>query len=155
MREQCPADTIAWNVVSDLERHRIEVTVRTTESPFLQLPATDWIASNRLAFAIPDGFPVSRGHTLIVTKRLVATWFDATREERLAIVDLIEEVTAALDRRSPRPDGYNVGFNAGAAAGQTVMHLHVHVIPRYAGDVPDPRGGIRHVIPGLGTYLAK
>lgn len=125
------------------------------ESPFLQRPATEWIASNRLAFAIPDGFPVSPGHTLIVTRRLVATWFEATLEERHAIVDLVEEVKAVLDRQTPPPDGYNVGFNAGVAAGQTVMHLHVHVIPRYAGDVPDPRGGIRHVIPGLGNYLAK
>jgi diadenosine tetraphosphate (Ap4A) HIT family hydrolase len=125
------------------------------KSPFLGRPATDWIASNPLAFAIPDAFPVSRGHSLIVTRRLVATWFEATLEERHAIVELVEEVKAILDRQSPPPDGYNVGFNAGAAAGQTVMHLHVHVIPRYAGDVPDPRGGIRHVIPGLGNYLAK
>jgi diadenosine tetraphosphate (Ap4A) HIT family hydrolase len=87
-------------------------------------------------------------------KRLVATWFDATREERLAILDLIEEAKTALDRRTPFPDGYNTGFNAGVAAGQTVMHLHVHVIPRYTGDVPDPRGGIRNVIPELGNYLA-
>jgi diadenosine tetraphosphate (Ap4A) HIT family hydrolase len=137
------------------ERQRKEGSVRSqSESPFLQHPASDWIASNQLAFAILDGFPVSVGHTLIVTKRVVPTWFDATREERLALVDLIEEVKAALDRRIPAPDGYNVGFNAGAAAGQTVLHLHVHVIPRYAGDVPDPRGGIRHVIPGFGNYLA-
>jgi diadenosine tetraphosphate (Ap4A) HIT family hydrolase len=85
----------------------------------------------------------------------VATWFEATRDEQSAIVDLIDEVKAVLDRKTPPPDGYNVGFNAGVAAGQTVMHLHVHVIPRYAGDVPDPRGGIRHVIPGLGNYVAK
>jgi diadenosine tetraphosphate (Ap4A) HIT family hydrolase len=125
------------------------------ESPFLQRPATEWIASNGVAFAIRDAYPVSPGHTLIVTRRLVATWFEATLEERHAILDLIEEVKGILDRQTPTPDGYNVGFNAGVAAGQTVMHLHVHVIPRYAGDVPDPRGGIRHVIPGLGNYLAK
>jgi len=124
-------------------------------SPFLERPATEWVASNRFAFAIPDGFPVSPGHTLIVTRRLVATWFEATREERHAIVDLIDQVKAVLDGRTPPPDGYNVGFNAGIAGGQTVMHLHLHVIPRYVGDVPDPRGGVRHVIPGLGNYLAK
>lgn len=119
---------------------------RGRDSPFLQRPATDWIASNDLAFAIPDPFPVSPGHTLIVTKRLVPTWFDANRYERLAVIDLIGEVKRILDRRTPAPDGYNVGFNAGAAAGQTVIHLHVHVIPRYAGDVPDPTGGIRNII---------
>jgi diadenosine tetraphosphate (Ap4A) HIT family hydrolase len=116
------------------------------DSPFLQYPAADWVAFNDLAFAIPDPFPVSPGHTLVVTKRVVATWFEASRYERLAIVDLIEEVKRLLDGRTPAPDGYNVGFNAGAAAGQTVMHLHVHVIPRYAGDVPDPSGGIRNVV---------
>jgi diadenosine tetraphosphate (Ap4A) HIT family hydrolase len=125
------------------------------DSPFLHRSPTEWIASNGLAFAILDGFPVSRGHTLVVTRRLVATWFEATRDEQSAIVELIDEVKAVLDRQTPPPDGYNVGFNAGVAAGQTVMHLHVHVIPRYAGDVPDPRGGIRHVIPGLGNYLSK
>ena len=121
------------------------------DSPFLQRPAVDWIASNDLAFAIPDPFPVSPGHTLVVTRRLVPTWFEASRYERLAIVDLIEEVKRLLDGRTPAPDGYNVGFNAGAAAGQTVMHLHVHVIPRYAGDVPDPTGGIRNVMRGQGN----
>ncbi len=119
-------------------------------SSFLQRPASDWLASNELAFAIPDRFPVSPGHTLVVTKRLVPTWFDASRYEHLAILDLIEDVKRLLDLRTPVPDGYNVGFNAGAAAGQTVRHLHVHVIPRYAGDVPDPTGGIRNVVRGRG-----
>ena len=116
------------------------------DSPFLERPSVDWVASNELAFAIPDPFPVSPGHTLVVTKRVVPTWFEANRYERIAIVDLIEEVKRLLDGRTPAPDGYNVGFNTGAAAGQTVMHVHVHVIPRYAGDVPDPTGGIRNVI---------
>jgi diadenosine tetraphosphate (Ap4A) HIT family hydrolase len=120
------------------------------DSPFLQRPVADWVASNDLAFAIPDPFPVSPGHTLVVTRRLVPTWFEANRYEQLAIVELIEEVKRLLDRRTPAPDGYNVGFNAGAAAGQTVMHVHVHVIPRYAGDVPDPTGGIRNVMRGHG-----
>jgi diadenosine tetraphosphate (Ap4A) HIT family hydrolase len=114
-----------------------------------------WIASNELAFAIQDGFPVSRGHTLVVPKRVVATWFDATAEEQRAILALIGEVKALQELQLlPPPDGWNVGFNAGAAAGQTVPHLHVHVIPRWHGDVPDPRGGVRHVIPGRGNYMA-
>ena len=127
-------------------RRPVTADRRRRDSPFLERPAVDWIASNDLAFAIPDPFPVSPGHTLVVTKRVVPTWFEASRYEQLAILDLIEEVKRLLDHRTPAPDGYNVGFNAGAAAGQTVMHLHVHVIPRYAGDVPDPTGGIRNVM---------
>ena len=118
----------------------------TMTSPFLQLPQDAHLASNALAFAIRDGFPVSPGHTLIVPRRLVATWFDATREEQVAMLELVDVVKAQLDAEL-HPDGYNIGINAGAAAGQTVMHLHLHLIPRFAGDVPDPRGGVRHVIP--------
>jgi superfamily II DNA or RNA helicase/diadenosine tetraphosphate (Ap4A) HIT family hydrolase/HKD family nuclease/SOS-response transcriptional repressor LexA len=123
-----------------------------TQSVFLALPATDHVASNALAFAIRDGFPISPGHTLVVTRRVVADWFAATDEERAAILALIDVVRHQLDEEL-RPDGYNVGFNAGAAAGQTVPHLHVHVIPRFHGDVRDPRGGVRHVIPGRGTHV--
>ena len=122
-------------------------------SVFLERPASEHVARNALAFAIRDGFPVSPGHTLVVPFREVATWFDATREEQMAMLELVDAVKAQLDAERA-PAGYNVGFNAGAAAGQTVMHLHVHVIPRYEGDVPDPRGGVRHVMPGRGNYLA-
>jgi diadenosine tetraphosphate (Ap4A) HIT family hydrolase len=121
-------------------------------SPFLQRPPSEWVASNALAFAIRDAFPVSPGHTLIIPRREIATWFDATRDEQLAILDLIAAVKHVLDVELA-PAGYNVGFNAGAAAGQTVMHLHVHVIPRFEGDLDDPRGGVRHVIPHRGNYL--
>lgn len=123
-------------------------------SPFLEAPTSSWVASNTLAFALRDRFPVSPGHTLVIPHRLVATWFDATPEERLAIFELVDDVKRALDAEL-RPDGYNIGINAGEAAGQTVMHLHVHVIPRFRGDVDDPRGGVRHVIPGKGNYLAE
>jgi diadenosine tetraphosphate (Ap4A) HIT family hydrolase len=122
-------------------------------SPFLQLPASEWVASNDLAFAIRDRYPVSPGHTLIIPRREVATWFDATAHEQHAIIDLIDRVKHTLDAEL-HPDGYNVGFNAGEAAGQTVMHLHVHLIPRFRGDVADPRGGIRHVMPHLGNWQA-
>jgi diadenosine tetraphosphate (Ap4A) HIT family hydrolase len=123
-------------------------------SPFLERPESDWIASNELAFAIYDRYPVSPGHALVVPRRLIATWFDASPEERQAIFELVDEVKRLLDARTPAPDGYNIGINCGEAAGQTVLHLHVHVIPRYRGDVPDPTGGVRHVIPGKGNYLA-
>jgi superfamily II DNA or RNA helicase/diadenosine tetraphosphate (Ap4A) HIT family hydrolase/HKD family nuclease/phage repressor protein C with HTH and peptisase S24 domain len=124
-------------------------------SPFLSLSQTIWLAANDAAFAVFDSFPVTPGHVLVVTRRVVATWFEATEDEQSALMSLVNEVKLILDERlQPKPDGYNVGFNAGEAAGQTVPHLHVHVIPRYRGDVADPRGGIRHVIPGKGNYLA-
>ncbi len=123
-------------------------------SPFLDRPAKDRVAENDLAFAILDGFPVSPGHTLVVAKRVVATWFDATSEEKAALITLVDIVKQKLDQRYS-PAGYNVGFNAGEAAGQTVPHLHVHVIPRYHGDVPDPRGGVRWVIPAKAAYWAR
>lgn len=115
-------------------------------SPFLAIPHDEWVGSNPHAFAFRDAYPVSPGHTLVVTRRVVRTWFDASREEQEAILDLIEYVKRDLDLAF-NPDGYNVGFNSGEAAGQTVFHLHVHVIPRYTGDVPDPRGGVRLAIP--------
>ena len=129
-------------------------------SPFLGVPEGARVGANGLAFAIRDKYPVTPGHTLVVPFREVATWFEASAEEQAAIFALVAEVKRALDRGVPWPDGatrvpegYNVGFNAGEAAGQTVMHLHVHVIPRYRGDMDDPRGGVRHVIPGRGNYL--
>ena len=122
------------------------------DSPFLAIPASAVLAANRSAFVIADRFPVSPGHALVVPRRVIATWWEATDEERADMLALVDEVKRQLDAER-RPDGYNVGFNAGAAAGQTVGHLHIHVIPRYRGDVPDPRGGVRHVIPGKGNYL--
>lgn len=110
------------------------------------------MAANELAFAFRDRFPVSRGHTLVVTRRVASDWFSATADERTAILALVEVVKKQLDEEL-HPDGYNVGFNAGEAAGQTVMHLHVHVIPRFKGDMDDPRGGVRYVIPSRGNYL--
>lgn len=124
------------------------------KSPFLCVSSEGWLASNELAFAIYDGFPVAPGHSLVVTKRLTPTWFDATSAEQTALMELVNVVKRKLDETlSPKPDGYNVGFNAGSAAGQTVEHVHIHVIPRYRGDVADPRGGVRHVIPSKANYL--
>ncbi|MGP0024858.1 MAG: DEAD/DEAH box helicase family protein [Streptosporangiaceae bacterium] len=122
------------------------------DSPFLAVPTSEWLAANDHAFVIADRFPVSPGHALVVPRRAIATWWEASDDERADILALINEVKCQLDVEL-RPDGYNVGFNAGAAAGQTVRHFHVHVIPRYLGDVPDPRGGVRHAIPAKGNYL--
>jgi diadenosine tetraphosphate (Ap4A) HIT family hydrolase/HKD family nuclease len=122
------------------------------DSPFMEVPASQWIAANRSAFVIADRFPVSPGHALVVPRRVIATWWEATDEERADMLALVDEVKRQLDAEL-MPDGYNVGFNAGEAAGQTVDHMHIHVIPRYHGDMSDPRGGVRHVIPSKGNYL--
>lgn len=125
-------------------------------SPFRQVPEKEWVAANEVAFAIRDRFPVTPGHTLVITKRVVATWFDATPDEQSGLMQLVNDVKDQLDTSlNPSPDGYNVGFNCGDAAGQTVSHVHVHVIPRYQGDMDDPRGGVRNVIPERGNYLNR
>jgi len=123
-------------------------------SPFRTIPEDRWVASSDLAFAIRDGYPVSEGHTLVITRRVVPTWADATPDERIAVMELAEKVRCDLDAEL-QPDGFNIGVNVGEAAGQTVMHLHVHVIPRWFGDVENPRGGVRHVIPDKADYLAE
>jgi diadenosine tetraphosphate (Ap4A) HIT family hydrolase len=102
--------------------------------------------------ALWDRYPVAAGHALIVPRRHVASWFEATPAERAAMLGAVDAVRAIIDEKHS-PDGYNLGLNIGAAAGQTVDHLHLHVIPRYLGDVPDPRGGVRHVLAGHGNYL--
>jgi diadenosine tetraphosphate (Ap4A) HIT family hydrolase len=104
-----------------------------------------------LVFAIWDGFPVSPGHALLVPKRHVATWFDGSPAEQHELMSAIGRMKAEIEKRHD-PAGYNIGINSGKAAGQTVGHLHVHVIPRYEGDVEDPRGGVRWVIPEKAIY---
>lgn len=116
-------------------------------SAFSAIPQEERIAENGLAFAVWDAYPVSPGHTLIIPLRQITTWFDATPEEQRAALELLAEVKDALDA-THRPEGYNVGFNAGASAGQTVFHAHLHVIPRYADDVEDPSGGVRKGVIG-------
>ena len=128
--------------------------MKENDSPFLTIDPNQWVCSNALCFAIFDNYPVSKGHALVITRRVVATWFDCTVEEQKALMELVNTTKLLLDAKlDPKPDGYNVGFNSGAAAGQTVKHVHIHVIPRYQGDVEDPRGGVRHVIPSKGNYL--
>jgi superfamily II DNA or RNA helicase/diadenosine tetraphosphate (Ap4A) HIT family hydrolase/HKD family nuclease len=106
----------------------------------------------RHVYALWDGFPVTDGHALIVPYRHVPTWFDASSTERSELFSAIDAVCSIIRERGGI-DGFNFGVNVGAAAGQTVPHLHQHVIPRRTGDMPDPRGGVRHVIPGKGNYL--
>jgi diadenosine tetraphosphate (Ap4A) HIT family hydrolase len=107
-----------------------------------------------LALALRDGFPVSTGHSLVVPRRHIASLIDLEPDEARALWALLKDVRSLLDSEH-RPDGYNIGINDGTAAGQTVMHLHVHLIPRYHGDRPDPRGGIRWVIPEKADYWSR
>jgi len=99
-----------------------------------------------LVYGLWDGFPASPGHALIIPVRHIESWFDASAGERRELMEAIDVARAHIEA-CHAPDGYNIGINAGAAAGQTVFHLHVHVIPRYRGDVEDPRGGVRLAVP--------
>jgi len=103
--------------------------------------------ANMLAFATRDNHPVSDGHTLIVPRRHTADVFDLTPEEAAACFTLAREVRDRLAAGPRPPDGYNLGVNVGVAGGQSVMHVHFHLLPRYAGDVADPRGGVRNILP--------
>jgi diadenosine tetraphosphate (Ap4A) HIT family hydrolase len=122
-----------------------------SDCPFCSpAPATSWI-DNEDAIALRDIYPVSPGHSLVIPRRHVPSLFALSPEELAGVARLVLEVRNRLQEER-RPDGFNIGVNDGAAAGQTVMHAHVHVIPRFAGDVPDPRGGIRWVVPDLAPY---
>lgn len=106
----------------------------------------EYVLENELAYAIFDKMPISKGHMLFIPKRHVKDFFDITKDERHALFELLDEAKIMLDALY-NPDAYNVGINCGEPAGQTVMHVHVHLIPRYKGDTASPMGGVRCVIP--------
>ena len=119
--------------------------------PFCAMASERVLEANGGAFVVLDAFPVSPGHSLVITRRHVGDIFDLTATE---VGDVLELVRSTRDRidQTLHPAGYNVGVNVGQYAGQTVMHAHVHVIPRYPGDSDDPTGGVRSVIPGKARY---
>ena len=123
-----------------------------TDCLFCSIEKSRIIASNELAFAIRDGFPVTEGHTLVIPKRHVEDYFGLTQPELLACDDLLRSLKAQILEADSGVAGFNLGMNAGEAAGQTIFHCHIHLIPRRIGDVEQPRGGIRHLIPGKGAY---
>ena len=100
---------------------------------------------------IRDGFPISPGHTLVIPNRHIGSFFELTPDERQSLLDLLDAAKLVLDSEL-KPDGYNIGINDGPSAGQTVPHLHIHLIPRYNGDQTDPRGGVRWIIPEKADY---
>ena len=116
-----------------------------------RIAKADHSAESIHAVAIEDEYPLSRGHTLVVPRRHVASVYDLSSEEQADVWALAERVRSDLVG-SVAPDGFTIGVNDGTAAGQTIPHAHVHVIPRFAGDVPDPRGGVRWVIPSKAPY---
>ncbi len=121
------------------------------ECIFCEQDEDNIIKENELSFAIFDRYPVNEGHMLIIPKRHFSNFFDATAEEIESVYQLLHECKKLLDEEY-QPDGYNIGINVDQAAGQTIMHLHVHLIPRYSGDVDNPRGGIRKLKPNLVFY---
>ena len=125
--------------------------INTPTCAFCTLAPERVIDENDTAIAIRDAYPVSPGHTLLIPKRHTGSFFDLTQQERSALFDLLDRAKRVLDEEF-HPQGYNIGINDGAAAGQTVPHLHMHLIPRFEGDLPDPRGGVRWVMPEKAKY---
>ena len=120
--------------------------------PFCNLnPKIEVLCETATALAFLDGYPVSQGHTLIIPKRHVADHFELTLREQRALWLLVNRCKTILSDRY-HPDGFNVGINVGQAAGQSVFHVHIHLIPRYKGDVENPKGGVRGVIPKKQKY---
>ena len=119
--------------------------------PFCDPSPDEIVAKNDLCYARWDRYPVSKGHLLVIPFRHIPDFFSITSEEKEAVLTLVTDCKDVIESEFS-PDGYNIGFNVGVAAGQTVMHCHCHVIPRYVGDVKEPRGGVRGVVPGKRGY---
>lgn len=119
--------------------------------PFCDSTDREPLTNNASGFVILDNYPVSPGHALIVPNRHVGSYFELSRVERNDLWDLVEQAKTKLDSQFS-PDSYNIGMNDGPAAGQTISHCHIHLIPRYAGDVADPRGGLRWIMPDKADY---
>ena len=122
-----------------------------SDCPFCTLPKKRIQVASDLGLIVRDAFPISPGHTLIIPKRHVGSFFDLSSDEREDLMSLLGTAKANVEAEF-KPDGYNIGINDGPVAGQTVPHLHVHLIPRYKGDMPDPRGGVRWIIPDKADY---
>lgn len=125
--------------------------MRDPNNPCLFCTPRGVTRQNHLAYATRDSYPVSRGHSLIIPHRHCPDFFDLSAAEMAACMELLVGERSALDDEL-RPDGYNVGVNVGEAGGQSVLHVHIHLIPRFAGDHPDPRGGVRQIIPWNADY---
>ena len=121
--------------------------------PFCDPPADRVLFQGECVFGLWDSYPVAPGYALVIPRRHVSSLFEATSEEQAELLEVLTAVRSKVLEAHSDIAGFNVGVNDGRAAGQTVDHLHIHLIPRYAGDHPDPTGGVRHVIPGKANYL--
>jgi diadenosine tetraphosphate (Ap4A) HIT family hydrolase len=137
---------------TDFRAVRAAYEHRDPECPFCSRGELSVLFEDRLAFVIEDRNPVARGHVLVIPKRHTAEYFDLGTAELRACQQLLTEARKLLLEKHPEVAGFNVGTNSGAVAGQTVMHCHIHLIPRREGDTPNPRGGVRNVIPGKAAY---
>lgn len=122
--------------------------------PFCNVDNVRELLGRSLALAMLDAFPVNPGHILVVPRRHIPSWFDATDAERTEMLTLLDESRIWVQLRHA-PVAFNIGINDGAAAGQTIQHVHIHLIPRYTGDVLDPRGGVRWVLPERADYWSE
>lgn len=118
---------------------------------FCNIDKTRIVAENETAVAIYDGFPVNEGHMLIIPKQHIKDYFETCEQDKVGLWKLVDECKEIVDKKF-KPDGYNIGINCGEVAGQSVMHLHIHLIPRYNGDIENPKGGVRGVIPEKRIY---
>ena len=122
---------------------------------FCNINSKDLVFENEFAFASFDSYPVSKYHSLIVPKRHILDYFELTNDELLACNDLIKKIKKKIQNEDKTVDGFNIGTNSGVAAGQSIMHCHIHLIPRRKGDVDNPQGGVRGVIPSKQHYIRK
>ena len=122
---------------------------------FCNINSKDLIFDNEFAFASFDSYPVSKYHSLIVPKRHILDYFELTNDELLACNNLIKKIKKKIQNEDKTVDGFNIGTNSGVAAGQSIMHCHIHLIPRRKGDVDNPQGGVRGVIPSKQHYIRK
>ena len=129
-----------------------EAVLSDEQCLFCNIPQELIIAENSFAYAIKDEFPVTEGHTLVIPKNHVDEYFGLSIEELLGCDNLLKAIRRDLLLIDDTIKGFNIGMNSGAVAGQTILHCHIHLIPRREGDVDDPRGGVRNVIPGKGLY---
>ena len=121
---------------------------------FCNIKSDRIVDSNAHAYAVRDRFPVSKYHTLVIPRRHVTTYFELDPAEVCAIHQLLKKQKQSIEQIDTSVSGFNIGMNCGKDSGQTVFHCHVHLIPRRAGDVENPKGGIRHMMPGQGDYLS-
>ena len=137
---------------TDFKKVRESYSYRDPDCIFCEIDSPEFIASNELSYVIYDGFPVTELHSLVIPKRHVSSFFDLGQSEINSITQLITQLKYEIENQDPDVTGFNIGINNGESAGQTIFHTHIHLIPRRDGDMENPRGGVRHILPGKGYY---